>query len=213
MPCLPSLKAVESVYLKGLLWQCCILLFRDRSCWSNLAIAPGRRIRGQPVLALTPWRRALGRVITIKPRFNPFWTHLPQIILFCDLYCVKETTARLVCCNSFLSNHTVTMSFLLLPGRKKKSVTAKAQTSVGKKNKNKTYSTPEERLQIEYSVTSYLVEHPEWSKEFVGLGHGLNLGLPTLKMADALPPNHRSDQLFRRERWTVRIRVRGVWSG
>ena len=48
----------------------------------------------------------------LRVLFNPVWTDLPQITQLCDLSCLEETTARLVCCDRFLPVTAVTNAIL-----------------------------------------------------------------------------------------------------
>ena len=91
--------------------------------------------------------------------FNPVCTDLPQITWLCGLYCVEETTAILVYCDSFLKVTILTFT-------KTKEVRCNNENNGDCLTKTKTKRNEKntklvERLQAEFVVTIYLEHGPE----------------------------------------------------
>ena len=89
------------------------------------------------------------------------WTHLPQITQLCGLWCVEETTARLVSRDNFLPIPQWQCNFLISIRTKEVSCNYENIDDCKKRNMPKVV----QRLQPELSVSSYLVNCPDWVKK------------------------------------------------
>ena len=96
----------------------------ERACWRQFASLWGdcKKSRIAPlnaiIIIIIKYKKGWTRTVLLQKK--PVWTGLRQITVLCDLCCAEETTASYTSLLwQFSSNHTVTLQFLLLPGRKR----------------------------------------------------------------------------------------------